>query len=241
MPHEIEELGQAKNMFILPFLMNIMNHIKLNIHSGENISELEKIYQRAGSVDITNDFVNVVWDFTEVRVFFDKFSYYDQEAARAYARRALANVSSRSEALEALGERSPTFRNNTFNNRNIRQKKYHPLYDNDIIPLLNKTSLNRDGRSFTLLHYASLLGLPKTVEFLLQNGADPHLQILTSSTPPLPPKITAKDLANEVKNIYLSKLNDDYVETFTDYAYNSRGPLRVTAVSYTHLTLPTKA
>ena len=203
MSHEIQQIGQDKNMFILPFLMNIMNHIKLNIHSGENISELEKIYQRAGAVNITNDFVNVVWDFTEVRVFFDKFSYYDQEAAR-----------------------------NTFNNRNIRQKKYHPLYNNDIIPLLNKTSLNRDGRSFTLLHYASLLGLPKTVEFLLQNGADPHLQILTSSTPPLPPKITAKDLANEVKNIYLSKLNDDYVETFTDYAYNSRGPLRVTVENY---------
>ena len=223
MSHEIQQIGQAKNMFILPFLMNIMNHIKLNIHSGENISELEKIYERAGSVNITNDFVNVVWDFTEVRVFFDKFSYFDHAAAGAFVRRALANVSV---------SRVPTFRNNTFNNRNIRHKKYHPLYDNDIIPLLNKTSLNREGRSFTLLHYASLLGLPKTVEFLLNNGANPFLQILTSSTPPLPPKITARDLTNEIKNIYLSKLNDDYVETFTDYAYNSRGPLRVTIENY---------
>ena len=227
MKHETKELGKPKNMFILPFLMNFINHIKLNIDSGENISELEKIFERTGSVNITNDFVNVVWDFTKVRVFFEKFSDYDLDG-------------------------DPIFRTNTYKifcDVNDITNNYHPLYNNTgrkldihknypsrtdwgIIPLLNKNSLNRNGNTFTILHYASLLGLPKTVEFLLQNGANPYLQIVTSATPPLPPKISPRDLANEAKNIYLHKLNDDYVETFTDYAYNQRSPLRVTVDNY---------
>ena len=227
MEHETKELGKPKNMFILPFLMNFINHIKLNIDSGEDISELEKIFERTGSVNITNDFVNVVWDFTEIRVFFEKFSEYDLF-------------------------RDPIFNINTYKrfcDVNDITNNYHPLYNNTgrkldvhqnypsrtdwgIIPLLNKNSLNRNGNTFTILHYASLLGLPKTVEFLLQNGANPYLQILTSSTPPAPPTISARDLANEAKNIYLHKLNNDYVETFSDYAYNQRGPLRVTVENY---------
>ena len=225
MEHETKELGKPKNMFILPFLMNFINHIKLNIDSGENISELEKLFERTGSVNITNDFVNVVWDFTEIRVFFEKFSEYDLF-------------------------RDPIFNINTYKRFcDVNDKNYHPIYNNigrkldvhqnypartdwGIIPLLNKNSLNRNGNTFTILHYASFLGLPKTVEFLLQNGANPYLQILTSSTPPAPPKISPRDLANEAKNIYLHKLNNDYVETFTDYAYNQRSPLRLTLDNY---------
>ena len=225
MEHETKELGKPKNMFILPFLMNFINHIKLNIDSGEDISELEKLFERTGSVNITNDFVNVVWDFREVRVFFEKFSDYDLF-------------------------RDPIFNINTYKRFcDVNDKNYHPIYNNigrkldvhqnypartdwGIIPLLNKNSLNRNGNTFTILHYASFLGLPKTVEFLLQNGANPYLQILTSSTPPAPPTISARDLANEAKNIYLHKLNNDYVETFTDYAYNQRSPLRLTLDNY---------
>ena len=225
MEHETKELGKPKNMFILPFLMNFINHIKLNIDSGEDISELENLFERTGSVNITNDFVNVVWDFREVRVFFEKFSDYDLF-------------------------RDPIFNINTYKRFcDVNDKNYHPIYNNigrkldvhqnypartdwGIIPLLNKNSLNRNGNTFTILHYASLLGLPKTVEFLLQNGANPYLQILTSSTPPAPPKISPRDLANEAKNIYLHKLNNDYVETFTDYAYNQRSPLRLTLDNY---------
>ena len=227
MQHETKELGKPKNMFILPFLMNFINHIKLNIDSGENISELKKLFERAGSVNITNDFVNVVWDFREIRVFFEKFSDYDLDG-------------------------DPIFNTNTYKrfcDVNDITNNYHPLYNNTgrkldihknypsrtdwgIIPLLNKNSLNRNGNTFTILHYASLLGLPKTVEFLLQNGANPYLQIVTGATPPLPPKISARDLANEAKNIYLHKLNNDYVETFTDYAYNQRSPLRLTLDNY---------
>ena len=225
MEHETKELGKPKNMFILPFLMNFINHIKLNIDSGEDISELENLFERTGSVNITNDFVNVVWDFREVRVFFEKFSDYDLF-------------------------RDPIFNINTYKRFcDVNDKDYHPIYNNigrkldvhqnypsrtdwGIIPLLNKNSLNRNGNTFTILHYASLLGLPKTVEFLLQNGANPYLQILTSSTPPAPPTISARDLANEAKNIYLHKLNNDYVETFTDYAYNQRSPLRLTLDNY---------
>ena len=225
MEHETKELGKPKNMFILPFLMNFINHIKLNIDSGEDISELENLFERTGSVNITNDFVNVVWDFTEIRVFFEKFSEYDLF-------------------------RDPIFNINTYKRFcDVNDKNYHPIYNNigrkldvhqnypartdwGIIPLLNKNSLNRNGNTFTILHYASLLGLPKTVEFLLQNGANPYLQILTSSTPPAPPKISPRDLANEAKNIYLHKLNNDYVETFTDYAYNQRSPLRLTLDNY---------
>ena len=227
MAHETKELGKPKNMFILPFLMNFINHIKLNIDSGENITELEKLFERTGSVNITNDFVNVVWDFTVVRVFFEKFSEYDLDG-------------------------DPIFRTNTYKifcDVNDKTNNYHPLYHNTgrtldvhqnypsrtdwgIIPLLNKNSLNRNGNTFTILHYAAFLGLPKTVEFLLDNGANPYLQIVTSATPPLPPTISPRDLANEAKNIYLHKLNDDYVETFTDYAYNQRGPLRLTLDNY---------
>ena len=225
MEHETKELGKPKNMFILPFLMNFINHIKLNIDSGEDISELENLFERTGSVNITNDFVNVVWDFREVRVFFEKFSDYDLF-------------------------RDPIFNINTYKRFcDVNDKNYHPIYNNigrkldvhqnypartdwGIIPLLNKNSLNRNGNTFTILHYASFLGLPKTVEFLLQNGANPYLQILTSSTPPAPPKISPRDLANEAKNIYLHKLNNDYVETFTDYAYNQRSPLRLTLDNY---------
>ena len=225
MEHETKELGKPKNMFILPFLMNFINHIKLNIDSGEDISELEKLFERTGSVNITNDFVNVVWDFREVRVFFEKFSDYDLF-------------------------RDPIFNINTYKRFcDVNDKNYHPIYNNigrkldvhqnypartdwGIIPLLNKNSLNRNGNTFTILHYASLLGLPKTVEFLLQNGANPYLQIVTSAIPQLPPTISARDLANEAKNIYLHKLNNDYVETFTDYAYNQRSPLRLTLDNY---------